>query len=261
MGSVYQAVRDDDQFRKVVAIKLVKAGMDTEFVLERFHKERQILAHLDHPNIAKVFDAGTTRHGRPYFVMEFIPGQPIDEYCDQHGLSVSDRLRLFRQVCSAVQYAHQNLIVHRDLKPNNILVTPEGTPKLLDFGIAKLLDDDPSSAEAARTMTLHRVMTPDYASPEQVRGEAITTASDIYSLGVMLYELLTGHRPYRVTGVLALDIAEVVCLREPEKPCTAVNRVEEQYGVASRRTRSAASARARRTNCGAVCAATSTTSS
>ncbi|HVX65717.1 MAG TPA: protein kinase [Bryobacteraceae bacterium] len=231
MGSVYQAVRDDDQFRKVVAIKLVKPGMDSDFVLGRFHKERQILAHLDHPNIAKVFDAGTTPGGRPYFVMEFIPGLPIDEYCDQKGLSVSERLRLFRQVCSAVQYAHQNLIVHRDLKPNNILVTPEGTPKLLDFGIAKLLDADTGSPESARTMTLHRVMTPDYASPEQVRGEAITTASDIYSLGVMLYELLTGHRPYRVTSVLPLDIAEVVCVREPEKPSTAVNRVEERYGV------------------------------
>ncbi len=231
MGTVYQAVRNDEQFRKVVAIKFVKPGMDTEYVLERFHKERQILAHLDHPNIAKVLDAGTTPAGRPYFVMEFVPGLPIDEYCDQQRLPIGDRVRLFRQVCAAVQYAHRNLIVHRDLKPNNILVTPDGVPKLLDFGIAKLLDASQGSPDAARTMTLHRVMTPDYASPEQVRGENITTASDTYSLGVMLYELLTGHRPYRVTSVLPLEVAAVVCTRDPEKPSTVLDRVEEVHGV------------------------------
>jgi non-specific serine/threonine protein kinase/serine/threonine-protein kinase len=238
MGAVYQAVRDDDQFRKIVAIKLVKPGMDSDSLLARFHKERQILAHLDHPNIAKVLDAGTTANGRPYFVMEFIPGLPIDEYCDRNALTVSDRLRLFRQVCSAVQYAHQNLIVHRDLKPNNILVAPDGTPKLLDFGIAKLIDADTGSPEAARTLTMHRVMTPDYASPEQVRGETITTASDIYSLGVMLYELLTGQRPYRVTSVRPVEMAEIVCLREPEKPSTAAGKQREgQHEKLRRRLR------------------------
>ncbi len=231
MGYVYQAVRDDDQFRKIVAIKLVKPGMDGGYLLSRFHKERQILAHLDHPYIAKVMDAGSTPEGRPYFVMEFIPGLPIDEYCDQNGLPVTERVRLFRKVCAAVQYAHQNLVVHRDLKPNNILVTPDGSPKLLDFGIAKLLDADPGVPEAVHTVTLHRVMTPDYASPEQVRGANITVASDIYSLGVMLYELLTGHRPYRVTSAQPLEIAEFVCFHEPEKPSTAVNRTEERHGV------------------------------
>jgi non-specific serine/threonine protein kinase/serine/threonine-protein kinase len=189
MSVVYQAIRDDDQFRKLVAVKVLKRGMDTEFLVQRFHNERQILAHFDHPNIAKLLDGGTTSDGRPYFVMEFIAGDAIDAYCDAHHLPTTPRLQLFLKVCAAVEYAHQNLVVHRDLKPRNILVT-DGEPKLLDFGIAKLLADDRDYTECGM-----RVMTPDYASPEQVEGAPVTTASDVYSLGVILCELLTGKRP------------------------------------------------------------------
>src|SRR5581483_10680969 len=164
MGVVYQAVRNDDQFRKLVAIKVVKRGMDTDYVLERFHNERQILAHFDHPNIAKLLDGGVTADGRPYVVMEFIAGQPIDEYCDARRLDVQARLELFLKVCSAVAYAHQNLVVHRDLKPRNVLVIDNGEPRLLDFGIAKMLGDDREV-----TMPGMRMMTPDYARSEERR--------------------------------------------------------------------------------------------
>jgi serine/threonine protein kinase len=228
MGAVYLALRDDDEFKKQVAIKLVKRGMDTEFILSRFRHERQILASFDHPNIARLLDGGTTEDGLPYFVMEYIDGTPIDEYCDRGRLDTAARLKLFRQVCSAVQYAHQNLVVHRDIKPGNILVTAEGVPKLLDFGIAKILNPEMYASSAIQpTATALRMMTPNYASPEQVRGEPITTASDVYSLGVILYELLTGHRPYHVRSRLPHDIARVICEQEPEKPSTAVTRVEE----------------------------------
>jgi serine/threonine protein kinase len=220
MGAVYSAVRDDDQFNQQVAIKIIKRGMDSGFVLQRFRRERQILASLNHPNIAHLLDGGTTTDGRPYFVMEFIAGQPINEYCDNHQLSVADRLKLFRQVCAAVQYAHQNLIVHRDLKPGNILVTEDGTPKLLDFGIAKLLAADTGQA-VTRTVTGLRLMTPDYASPEQVRGGTITTASDIYSLGTVLYELLTGRRAHQFKTYSPVEIEETVCSVEAEKPSEA----------------------------------------
>ena len=198
MGTVYLAVRDDDQYKKQVAIKLVRRGMDTDFIVDRFRHERQILASLDHPNIARLLDGGTTEDGLPYFVMEYIEGSPINQYCDDRRLSIAERVKLFQTVCSAVQYAHQNLVVHRDIKPSNIIVTPEGVPKLLDFGIAKLLAPDAVGQTQAATVTMMRPMTPDYASPEQVRGRAITTAADIYSLGVLLYELLTGRRPYRI---------------------------------------------------------------
>jgi eukaryotic-like serine/threonine-protein kinase len=221
MGMVYQAVRNDDQFRKLVAIKVVKRGMDTEYVLERFHNERQILAHFDHPNIAKLLDGGVTSDGRPYVVMEFIAGRPIDEYCDLERLSIPARLELFLKVCSAVAYAHQNLVVHRDLKPRNILVTENGEPRLLDFGIAKMLGDD-------REVTIPgmRMMTPDYASPEQVRGEPITTASDVYSLGVLLYELLSGHRPYQTSGRTHEEAARTVTETDPARPSAVVQREE-----------------------------------
>jgi serine/threonine protein kinase len=179
MGAVYLAVRDDDQYQKRVAIKLVKRGMDTDDIVRRFRNERQILASLDHPNIAKLLDGGTTDDGLPYFVMEHIEGAPIDKYCDTHKLSTVERLALFRTVCAAVHYAHQNLIVHRDLKPSNILVTADGTPKLLDFGIAKLLNPELSARTIDPTRTELRLMTPEYASPEQIRGEPITTASDV----------------------------------------------------------------------------------
>jgi len=193
MGTVYRAVRVDDVYEKAVALKLVKRGMDTEFVLRRFRDERRILAQLDHPHIARLLDGGTSPDGRPYFVMEHIEGLPLDLYADAHGLDVRRRLELFLPVCDAVQHAHRNLVVHRDLKPANILVTANGRPKLLDFGIAKLLDAD---GAAKRTVTVVRLMTPDYASPEQVRGEVITTATDVYALGVVLYELLSGRRPF-----------------------------------------------------------------
>ncbi len=224
MGEVYRAFRADDQYQKQVAIKFMRAGRDSGFVLSRFKNERQILATLDHPNIARLLDGGSAEDGVPYFVMELIAGQPIDEYCVNHKLSINERLKLFLQVCSAVQYAHQRLIIHRDLKPGNILVTTEGTPKLLDFGIAKLLDTDAIEGRFEPTLTLFRVLTPGYASPEQVKGEPITTASDVYSLGVVLYELLTGSHPYRRANSTPQEVARAVCEAEPEKPSTAVRK-------------------------------------
>jgi serine/threonine-protein kinase len=225
MGAVYLAERADREFEQRVAIKLVRRGMDTEEIVRRFRSERQILAHLDHPNIAKLFDGGTTEDGRPYFVMEYVEGQPIDEYCDGRELPVRARLELFRQVCAAVHFAHQNLIVHRDLKPGNILVTADGVPKLLDFGIAKLLDPDQDLYALTRADL--RPMTPEYASPEQVRGETITTASDVYSLGVLLYVLLTGHRPYRAAPRDPNSLARAICETDPVRPSSIVGRVEE----------------------------------
>src|SRR5687767_9684553 len=193
MGTVYLAARADEQFHKRVALKVIRSGADSAEVVRHFKRERQILASLDHPNIAHLLDGGTTDDGLPYFVMEYIQGQPVDRYCDNVRSTVAQRLQLFRHVCSAVHYAHQNLVVHRDIKPSNILVTAEGIPKLLDFGIAKLLTPELSVQTTGETSIALRLMTPDYASPEQVRGETITTASDIYSLGVLLYRLLTGH--------------------------------------------------------------------
>ncbi|HKF55557.1 MAG TPA: serine/threonine-protein kinase [Blastocatellia bacterium] len=222
MGAVYLGVRADDQFSKRVAIKLVLSDMNTGFIVRQFLSERQILANLDHPNIARLLDGGTTEEGLPYFVMEYIEGQPIREYCDTHRLSTEERLALFREVCSAVHFAHQNLVIHRDIKPSNILVTSDGKIKLLDFGIARLLAPGPGYGE----MTQARVMTPDYASPEQARGDPITTASDIYSLGVLLYELLSGHRPYRITTASQPEIIRAICEEEPGKPSTAIARVE-----------------------------------
>ena len=221
MGEVYLAFRADDEYRKQVALKVVRAGEGSSFVVSRFKNERQILASLDHPNIARLLDGGTTDDGAPYFVMELIEGESIDRYCDHHKLGTNDRLKLFLQVCSAVQFAHQRLIVHRDIKPGNMLVTAEGTPKLLDFGIAKVLEAD-AIDEIQPTLTLFRMLTPGYASPEQIKGEPITTASDVYSLGVVLYELLTGRSPYRVTSRSPRELAQAVCEFEPEKPSTAV---------------------------------------
>lgn len=229
MGTVYLAARADEEFRKQVAIKLVTAGFDHKTIIQRFRNERQILASLEHPNIARLLDGGTTESGAPYFVMEYIEGQPIREYCDTHRLTTIERLRLFRTVCSAVHFAHQNLIVHRDIKPANILVTSDGTAKLLDFGVAKLLSPIAQAGEI--TETTSRAMTPEYASPEQARGETITTASDIYSLGVLLYELLTGHRPYSVNSRSLLEVLEAICEQEPAKPSTAVSRTESSPGA------------------------------
>ena len=226
MGSVYLAVRADDEYQKRVAIKLIKRGMDTDFIVRRFRNERQILASLDHPHIARLLDGGTTDDGLPYFVMEYVEGHPIYGYCDEHQLSINERLKLFREVCAAVHYAHQNLVIHRDLKPTNILVTAAGVPKLLDFGIAKLLNPELSSQVLDPTTAAVRMMTPEYASPEQVRGEAIAAPSDVYSLGVLLYELLTDHRPYRIKSHLPEDLARVVCEVEPDLPSVAVNLIE-----------------------------------
>ncbi len=215
MGTVFQAVRADDEYQKRVAIKLVKGGFASSFAITRFKAERQILAGLEHPNIARLLDGGRTEDGYPYLVMEFVDGVPIDEYCDAHRLTISQRLQLFRTVCDAVQFAHQNLIIHRDLKPGNILVTNDGVPKLLDFGIAKLLSPDPLSPTPEQTLGFVRMLTPDYASPEQVCGEAINTTTDVYSLGVVLYILLSGHHPYQLTGTSPQSLEDIICHTEP----------------------------------------------
>ena len=223
MGEVYKAVRADDQYRKQVAVKLVRTGFASNAVLMRFKAERQILASLEHPNITRLLDGGTTDSGVPYFVMELVEGQPIDVYCDGHSLPIIERLKLFLNVCSAVQYAHQNLYIHRDLKPSNILVTANGTPKLLDFGIAKILDPTSFPTNTDATITGMRVLTPEYSSPEQVRGEVIATTSDVYSLGVVLYILLTGCHPCSFGGRTALEVARAVCDTEPSRPSETVH--------------------------------------
>jgi eukaryotic-like serine/threonine-protein kinase len=228
MGAVYLAFRADDEYQKQVAIKLIKRGMDTDSIIRRFRNERQILANLDHPNIARLIDGGTTEDGLTYFIMDHVEGLPIDAYCDAHKLSIVERLKLFRTVCSAVEYAHQHHVIHRDLKPSNILVTVEGVAKLLDFGIAKVLNPEPPF-QTVESVGLGP-MTPDYASPEQVRGETITPASDVYSLGVLLYELLTGHRPYRIKSRTPQEIERVICEEEPEKPSQAIGCIEEVPG-------------------------------
>jgi eukaryotic-like serine/threonine-protein kinase len=221
MGTVYLATSNDGEDHREVAIKMIRRGMDTANVIRRFRKEQQFLANLDHTNIARVFDGGTTEQGLPYFVMEYIEGQPIDVYADERKLSTTERLRLFQQVCAAVDSAHQKRIVHRDIKPSNILVTRDGQPKLLDFGIAKIFTPDDSEAETVATLTVTlRMMTPEYASPEQVRGERITPATDVYALGILLYELLTGRRPYRLQTRSAEELARVICNQEPAKPST-----------------------------------------
>jgi eukaryotic-like serine/threonine-protein kinase len=221
MGTVYLAERVDEAYHKQVAIKVVQRGMDTDFIISRFRNERQILAALAHPNIAALLDGGTTKEGLPYFVMEYVDGESIDSYCDANRLTISRRLELFSEVCGAVQYSHRNLIVHRDIKPSNILVPKEGVPKLLDFGVAKILQ--PQTASLEQTMTQVRLLTPAFASPEQIRGDPITTASDVYSLGVVLYILLTGHKPYR-TPTGSYDVmARVICEEEPLKPSAAIS--------------------------------------
>jgi Tol biopolymer transport system component/serine/threonine protein kinase len=227
MGAVYLAIRADGAYRKQVAIKVMRRGVDRDFVARRFRNERQILANLEHPYIARLIDGGTTDDGIPYFVMEYIEGKPIDEYCDTARLSTTERLKLFRKVCSAVHLAHEHKVIHRDIKPGNILVTEGGLPKLLDFGIAKILDRAMASETVDPTMTMLRLLTPEYASPEQIRGEPITPAADIYSLGVLLYELLTGHRPYRLKNRTPHEIAQAICEEQPMRPSTAVKRVEQ----------------------------------
>ncbi len=215
MGAVYLASRSDGEFEHQVAIKVVGNSFLGQESLDRFRRERQILARLNHPNIARLLDGGVTDDGLPYLVMEYVEGEPLVEYADKHELSLDERLRLFVKICRALAYAHGNLIVHRDIKPSNILVTADGEPKLLDFGLAKILDIE---SDHIRTATSFRALTPAYASPEQIRGDPITTASDIYSLGVVLYELLTGSRPFNYESMTYEKMLKVVSFVEPTRP-------------------------------------------
>ena len=221
MGEVYLA--DDLTLGRQVALKLIQRGRSGT-LLRHFHHERRVLAGLTHPNIARLYGAAVTPEGRAYLVMEYVEGERLDRYCDDHRLGIPERLVLFRKVCAAVSYAHQNLVVHRDLKPANIRVTPEGEPKLLDFGIAKLLDTETTSGRVEVTATLSGAMTPEYASPEQLRGETITTASDVYSLGVVLYELLCGERPHQLKSRRPDELARAICEEEPARPSTVAGR-------------------------------------
>jgi eukaryotic-like serine/threonine-protein kinase len=235
MGTVYLAERADQQYQRLVAVKLLRGwSAGNERAVRRFLEERQILAALDHPDIARLFDGGVTPDRLPWFAMEYVEGVPLDRYCDERGLPIEERLELFCRVCAAVQFAHRNLVVHRDLKPANILVTAQGGVRLLDFGIAKLLSGDGAGGSASLTITGERLMTPLYASPEQVRGDPISTASDIYSLGVLLYELLTGVDPYRLATREPHEVAHAILEQEPERPSAAVLRTGQagEYGAA-----------------------------
>ena len=221
MGSVYLAARADEQYESNVAIKLVRAGYDTDFVLRRFRGERQILARMQHPNIGRLLDGGTTENGIPYLVMEYIQGSRITTFAVERRLSIEGRIRLFLPVCSAVEYAHRAFIVHRDLKPGNILVDTTGTPKLLDFGISKLLHCEIPDAVDAHDVPM---ATPDYASPEQIVGDPVTPASDVYSLGVVLFELLTGVRPRRIAHATPEEVERAICVDPVPHPSEAVRK-------------------------------------
>jgi len=221
MGTVYRAVRGDDDFQVQVAIKVISRGADEPLLLDRFRAERQILAKLEHPNIARLLDGGATEDGLLYLVMEYVDGKSLTQYCDSKNLPVSERIQLISKVCDAVAYAHRCLIVHRDLKPDNILVTDDGVPKLLDFGIARILESSALGEMADQTVTLVRMATPAYASPEQIRGEPVGIPSDIYALGVLLYELLTGRRPYRLEPAWG-ESARIICEQEPTRASVAV---------------------------------------
>ncbi|MCD9187456.1 MAG: protein kinase [Pyrinomonadaceae bacterium] len=226
MGAVFLAERADGEFSQKVAIKLIKRGMDSDFIVRRFRHERQILASFEHPFIARLLDGGTTAEGLPYFVMEYITGETLYNFADNKRLNVTDRLKLFQKICSAVAYAHERQIIHRDIKPSNILVTQHNAPKLLDFGIAKVLDPNLIHESVNPTASMMRLMTPDYASPEQVRGVEVTPSSDIYSLGILLYELLTGHRPYNFRGRALHEVSQVICEVAPELPSKIIDRNE-----------------------------------
>ena len=236
MGTVWLAERADDQYRKQVALKILRAGGDASLA-SRFRTERQLLADLDHPNIARLLDGGETEDGRPWLAMEYVDGLPITDYCDRHALGIEARLALFLQCCRAVQHAHRRLIIHRDIKPSNILVNERGTPYLLDFGIAKLLDAGPLQHTIAVTQDAARIMTPGHASPEQVRGETVTTATDIYSLGILLYQLLSGHFPYPLERSTAAELERAICEQEPARPSS---RVTEAQPAAERESKDAA---------------------
>ncbi len=220
MGAVFLADRTDGEFEQQVAVKLLKQGFVSKIALSRFISERQILARLHHRFIAQLLDGGTTDEGMPYLVMEYIEGLPLIDYCDKHNLDLKARLQLFQKICSAVQYAHQHLVIHRDLKPNNIMVTEDGSPKLLDFGISKLVSLE---GDTQQTQTEFRALTPGYASPEQVKGDTISTSTDVYSLGVILYELLTGKRPYNTESSNFSAIIKAICEEEPVRPSLVAN--------------------------------------
>lgn len=238
MGAVYEAERTDPNLRQRVALKLVRIGFGGRDLFDRFLVERQILARLEHPNVARFLGGGLTAEDVPYFAMEFVEGTRVDDYCDRHRVEFPQRLELFRTVCEAVQYAHQNLIVHRDIKPDNILVTADGAPKLLDFGIAKLLPASPpdgAGPSGSDTRTAQRRLTPEYASPEQVRGETITPASDVYSLGVLLHVLLTGQSPYRTASELPHELERATCEVEPDKPSVTLARSDPARAASIKR--------------------------
>jgi len=221
MGAVFLADRTGGEFEQQVAVKLLKQGFVSKIALSRFISERQILARLHHRFIAQLIDGGTTDEGMPYLVMEYIEGLPLLDFCNGQKLDLKARLELFQKICSAVQYAHQHLVIHRDLKPSNIMVTEDGSPKLLDFGISKLVSVE---GDTQQTQTEFRALTPGYASPEQVKGDTISTATDVYSLGIILYELLTGKRPYNTDSTNFSEIIRAICEEEPVRPSLATNR-------------------------------------
>ena len=245
MGSVYEAARADDQFHKRVAIKFLRRSTESDLAIRRFRYERQILANLSHPNIAALLDGGVAPDGQPFFAMEFVDGVPITQWCAEQQLGVRERLVLFLQVCAAVQHAHQNLVVHRDLKPGNILVTSDGTVKLLDFGIAKLLREEEGPDQLPPTIGAARAFTPEYAAPEQVRGLPVGTAADVYALGVVLFELLAGRRPFQLRGRLLAEIEQIVCSEEPPRPSSVVSAEQaDAHRCALARTRCVPGSRA-----------------
>ena len=233
MGTVFLVERNDGQFAQTAALKLLRAGLDSEQITRRFERERQIVASLTHASIARLLDGGRTPDGRPYFVMECVEGRPIDRDCDERRLTIDQRLATFEQVCGAVQYAHAQLVVHRDVKPSNILVTEDGEVKLLDFGIARIMEP-PREGSADATGPVATMLTPDYASPEQVRGDPVATSSDVYQLGLLLYELLTGERAQHVPGQSPRDLERAVCEEAPVRPSDRVRNASEAVCEARR---------------------------